>query len=136
MPKSICTISIQGRMGCFTASPYGLRHGKPGTLTRTDEDSGGPAAECYARVLCDLKSRSSRGGSCGDGESCSRAAAGGLPPEERRDRAADPACAHASHAGTGPGPACLGRNITTGHHPCNRLPPPAPSLHLAAFGAM
>ena len=29
--------------GCFTASPYGLRHGKPGTLTRTEEDSVGPA---------------------------------------------------------------------------------------------
>jgi hypothetical protein len=28
--------------GCFTASPYGLMHGKPGTLTRTEEDSGGP----------------------------------------------------------------------------------------------
>ena len=24
--------------GCFTASPYGLRHSKPGTITRTDED--------------------------------------------------------------------------------------------------
>ena len=29
--------------GCFTASPYGLRHGKPGTHSRTNEDSGGPA---------------------------------------------------------------------------------------------
>ena len=29
--------------GCFTASPFGLRHGKPGTHSRTDEDSGGPA---------------------------------------------------------------------------------------------
>jgi hypothetical protein len=29
--------------GCFTACPYGLRHGKPGTHPRTNEDSGGPA---------------------------------------------------------------------------------------------
>ena len=29
--------------GCFTASPSGLRHGKPGTHSRTNEDSGGPA---------------------------------------------------------------------------------------------
>ena len=34
----------------------------------------------------------------------SGAAGGGLPLEERRDRAADPACADASHAGAGPGP--------------------------------
>ena len=27
--------------GCFTASPYGLRHGKPGTHSRTNGDSGG-----------------------------------------------------------------------------------------------
>ena len=81
---------------------------------------------------------SGRGGSCGDGEGCSRAAGGGLPPEERRDRAADPACAHASRAGAIPGPDGLGgmpgvrgcvacrrrpgpsksrRNITAGRHP-------------------
>jgi hypothetical protein len=28
--------------GCFTASPYGLRHGKPGTLPGAEEASGGP----------------------------------------------------------------------------------------------
>ena len=28
--------------GCFTACPYGLRNGKPDTLARTDEASGGP----------------------------------------------------------------------------------------------
>ena len=38
------------------------------------------------------------------GERGSKAAGGGLPLEERRDRAADPACADASHACTGPGP--------------------------------
>ena len=45
------------------------------------------------------------------------AAGGGLPPEERQDRAAGPACADASHAGAGPGPASPGRNINPGHHP-------------------
>ena len=34
----------------------------------------------------------------------SGAAGGGLPLEERRDRAADPACADASHVGAGSGP--------------------------------
>jgi hypothetical protein len=29
--------------GCFTASPYGLRHGKPDTHSGTNGDSGGPA---------------------------------------------------------------------------------------------
>ena len=29
--------------GCFTASPYGLRHGKPGTQSRPNGGSGGPA---------------------------------------------------------------------------------------------
>ena len=47
----------------------------------------------------------------------SGAAGGGLPLEERRDWAADPACADASHAGAGPGPASPGRNINPGHHP-------------------
>ena len=51
----------------------------------------------------------------GDGDS--GAAGGGLPLEERRDRAADPACADASRAGAGPGPASPGRNINSGHHP-------------------
>ena len=46
----------------------------------------------------------------------SGAAGGGLPLEERRDRAADPACADASHAGAGPGPASPGRSINPGHH--------------------
>ena len=41
------------------------------------------------------------GGTKGRG---SRAAGGGLPLEERRVRAADPACAHASRAGAVPGP--------------------------------
>ena len=59
------------------------------------------------------------------------AAGGGLPLEERRDRAADlacanashagaaasPACADALHAGAGPGPASPGRSINPGHHP-------------------
>ena len=30
------------RAACFTASPYGLRHDKPGTLPGADEASGGP----------------------------------------------------------------------------------------------
>ena len=72
------------------------------------------------------------------GERSSGAAGGGLPLEERRDRAADPACADASHACAGPGQDGLGdepgvhgcvacrrrpgpnksrRNITPGHHP-------------------
>ena len=56
------------------------------------------------------------------GDEGSGAAGGGLPLKERRDRTADPACAHASHAGAGPGPASPGRNINPGHHP----PPKGP----------
>jgi hypothetical protein len=77
---------------CFTACPYGLRYSKPGSISRTDEDSAGPSpgidcpgagssgatpstptlqepppAERYARVPSDLVSRSSRGGGSGDG---------------------------------------------------------------------
>ena len=51
------------------------------------------------------------------GERGSGAAGGGLPLEERRNRSADPACADASHAGTGSGPASPGKNIDPGHHP-------------------
>ena len=76
-----------------------------------------PKISSGANSQMDLESRSSRGGSCGDGEGCSRAAGGGLPQEERQDRAAEPACAHASHAGAGPGPASTGRNLNPGHHP-------------------
>ena len=45
------------------------------------------------------------------GERGSEAAGGGLPLEERRDRSAGPACADASHAGAGSGPASPGKNI-------------------------
>ncbi len=51
------------------------------------------------------------------GKGGSEAAGGGLPLEERRDRSADPACADASRAGAGQGPASPGRNINPGHHP-------------------
>ena len=51
------------------------------------------------------------------GERGSGAAGGGLPLEERQDRSADPACADASHAGAGSGPASPGKNIDPGHHP-------------------
>ena len=51
------------------------------------------------------------------GERGSEAAGGGLPLEERRDRRADPACADASRAGTGSGPASPGKNINPGHRP-------------------
>ena len=51
------------------------------------------------------------------GDRGSGAAGGGLPPEEREDRAAEPACADASRAGAGPGRSSPGRNITSGHHP-------------------
>jgi hypothetical protein len=42
---------------------------------------------------------------------------GGLPLEERRGQSADPACAEASCAGAGPGPASPGRNFFLGHQP-------------------
>ena len=75
------------------------------------------------------------------------AAGGGLPLEERWDRAADPACADASHAGAGPGPGgsggepCLrgcvacwrrpgpsksGWNFNPGHQPSHQLEGPRP----------
>ncbi len=42
------------------------------------------------------------------------AAGGGLPLEERRGWAADPAGADASRAGAGPGPASPGKNFNPG----------------------
>ena len=51
------------------------------------------------------------------GERSSKAAGGGLPLEERRDRRADPACADASRAGAGPGRSKPRRNITAGASP-------------------
>ena len=51
------------------------------------------------------------------GERGSEAAGRGLPLEERRDRDADPACADASHAGAGSGPASPRKNINPGHRP-------------------
>ena len=59
----------------------------------------------------------------------SGAAGGGLPLEERRDRAADPACADASHTRAGPGPnGSGGEPGVRGCVACQRRPGPSKSL--------
>ena len=51
------------------------------------------------------------------GERGSEAAGGVRPPEGATHRSADPACADASHAGAGSGPASPGKDINPGHRP-------------------
>ena len=48
------------------------------------------------------------------------ATGGGLPLEEGRDRAADPACAEATRAGAGQGSASPWKDFNPGHQPSHQ----------------